>query len=226
MRTIFFLLSAFLFLGNCSAETVNERLVSECKTNEAAALAKSPHGAQRLNGNTLSIKWQKGIKKFKDVVKFVYPSDGKPYKSDDGTHWTYCGFISQVGMHHIQLNNFQDRMTGVLMNDATGKTLPAGDLIWFSVRNKYFLSNESTGSDGLNLTLRSIEGAMLWRGYNYFEIEGKSGYKYADIEDIRANQNEEFEGVASCIEMEKRQLVKLTLSNGQWGWSPKIICSM
>lgn len=225
MRTIFFLLSALLLTSNCIAEGANDRLVSQCKSDEAAALAKSPRGAQRLNETTLTVKWQKGVKKFKDVVKFVYPSDGKPYKSDDGTHWTYCGFIPQVGMHHIQLNKFQDRMTGVLLDDVSGKTLPAGDWILFSLKQKFYLSNESTGADGMSLTLRDAHGLTLWTGYNYFEVEGKTGYKYADIENIRANENEEFEGAASCIELDKKQQVKLTLSHGQWGWSPKIVCT-
>ena len=124
--------------------------------NEIAAVRKAPHGAKRIGKHTLEVNWAKGVQRFVDK--------GCTGVDIDGSCWQYCGYNSSLHIHQIN-HEEDDLFTGVLLDDDSGKILPAGRAVIFSPDGKkYFASSQEDGKEFADWKVYSRDGTLLWEG--------------------------------------------------------------
>src|SRR5438874_11693600 len=94
-----------------------DTLVGYSQDSEVRYLRSAPHGASRPTPHRLAITWSKGVRVFDDHTLAGY---------QDGSRHLYCGYDPKLEFHLIyQIDESSSR--GVLLDDATGKVLPAGE---------------------------------------------------------------------------------------------------
>jgi len=139
---------------------VQPRTLDARATEEAGWMKTSPHGAKRVGKYELQVRWAKGVQVFKDKP---------PYGEKLGSSWyAYCGFFVWAGQGlHLIVMTDGDTFTGEMMDDATGKILPAGKTVWTSFSGEYYAATERPdGLNGENAMLFTREGKLLWKGYS------------------------------------------------------------
>ncbi len=183
--------------------------VLSCPLNEKDVnLDKSPKGAKRLNEHTLQVNCANEIKFFEDKP---------PYDEDlGGLHWHYCDYDPKSGFHLIAKQN-EDLFTAVLLDNATGKVLEAGEHVRFSPDGeKYFASRQIDGMDGQEWFVRSLNGIILWEGTSEMDR----------LEQPSWNRSGELQAVFRCSEGKKKtaRITTLTKSGKKWIWLPSLQC--
>lgn len=91
-----------------------------------------------------------------------------------GARYLYCGFDADLRMHLIYHID-EEYSEGLLLDDRTGRTLPAGELVAFAPdKTKYFISRQPDGFDGKEWRVYSRGGKLLWKG-----VSGIEAYPHA-----------------------------------------------
>lgn len=155
---------------------LNAGSIYEGSSREAQEIRNAPHPAARVDKHTLEIHWQRGVHVFRDRPPFD--------EQLDGIEWAYCGYSPQLKMHLIREQDV-DVFTGVLLDDATGAILQAGETVVFSPDARLYLAYEQPdGQDGATLKLYDREGHLLWKGFDgLLSADGKS--VIADFQTVR-----------------------------------------
>ena len=176
---------------------------------EQRLLRSAPHGAARLGSHRLRIGWAGGTTVFKDEP----PYDGLPV----GRVWTYCGYNRELKLHLLHKDE-DTTGTGALLDDATGKLLPAGETVLFSPdRRQYLAYEQPDGLDGSEITLYRRDGRRLWTGYA--GILSSSHAIVASYDPIRWNAHGQLVAEATGPGAEKAGAYTLVQQkNGQWAW--------
>jgi hypothetical protein len=125
---------------------------------ELTRMRQDPHGAFRPRKHLLVVHWRAGARRF---------GDRSPYMQGtlDGLYWTYCGFISEAGVHLVQRNDL-DGLSGILVDDKTGAILPAGFSVTFSPDSKRYVALINNDGDFEVVKLFDRSGKLLWQGEN------------------------------------------------------------
>lgn len=133
-----------LYIGsvaNAQRTLTCEPLVGKGQDKEVPYLKLAPHGASRQAKHRLVVHWANGVREFADKA---------PYMEDeeDGSRFLYCGFDPELSLYLIyKIDEASSR--GVLLDDATGRVLPAGETVIFSGDGqRYFASVQPEGLDG------------------------------------------------------------------------------
>jgi hypothetical protein len=196
-------------------------LSCERNINESELLKQSPNGAIRISKHILEVKYSRGSKRF---------IDKPPHENLDGTHWEYCGYNKETGIHLIHKQNL-GRFTGSLLFEDTGRTLSAGQTVLIDSKMKYILGIEQkSGMDGELWSLLDFSGKKLWSGYagitKKAQING-SAYDavYAQFENPHLDSASYFIADFVCSDGTKKGVVTLTLIKKHWKWLPEYQCT-
>jgi len=195
---------------------------------EAALLKASPHGGKRIGEHTLQVNWAHGVKTFKEK---------KPYNTGEigGINWEYCGYNATLKMHLIYKNDGDTEISGgVLLDDATGRLLPAGYTVMFSADGLYYAASyQPGGQDGDSLSLYDRKtGAVLWDGMAAI-TSGKDHNILVQFDNYRWNGDVLLADGKSVAYIDspaspptgapppQTQLYRLSRqADGKWAWSP------
>jgi hypothetical protein len=198
-------------------------LVLDCREKiykeDRAILSLAPLGAKRISKHHLRVNWTGGSKDFIDKPPYDEPLDG--------TWYSYCGFNPILNFHLIH-KTITDVFAGVLLDNTTGKLIPAGEYVFFSSdKKKYFASVQPNGLDGEEWHLYSRDGVPIWKGLS--GILGNNGrYRYfvAELDDPRWSADGEFQATLTCTadKNKRKTTVTLTFVKTNWEWLPRIEC--
>lgn len=189
----------------------------QCADNERKNLAKFPTKAQRIAEHELLVRTSRSKVLFKD----------KSSNDDYSTlNWEYCTYSAVQKMHLVLKNQWPD-FTGILLDDVSGKQLPAGqDVIFSDDGQMYVAFVQPDGLDGREMTIYKRDGTKLWHGYDF--IEGEPGNILANFDEhyLHWNKKNQLQGMAVCTDGKKFGLVTLVKQkNDDWVWRPKVHCS-
>ena len=205
---------AFLALMSFS---IHAETSMECTSKEFNNIAKFPGKAKRLAEHVLVVSTA--------YTKLIF-KDKPPYDENFPTlRWEYCTY-SSVQKMHLLIKDQDTDFSGILVDDVTGKQLPAGqDVIFSNDGQMYAAFVQPDGLDGRELYVYKRDGTQLWQGYDF--IEGKPGYILATFDEhyLHWNQHNQLQGMAMCSPDKKFGLVTLTKQeNGNWAWLPEVHC--
>ena len=205
-----------------------EKLTMDCREEfrkeDVAILGQAPFGAKRITKHHLRVNWAGGSKDF---------IDKPPYdKSLDGIWYSHCGYSQTLGMHLVHKSMYS-LFTGVLLDNATGKIMPAGEYVSFSNdKGKYFAPVQPDGLDGEEWYVYAKSGSLIWKGLSGIsERHPKYKYEYfvAELDNPRWNSAGELEANHVCsadrdIPTKERTTVTLKLVGKKWAWLPRMHC--
>src|SRR4051812_16096684 len=113
-------------------------LLGQGQEEERPFLSQAPGAVTRPSRHRLAGRWAGGTRTFLDRAPYM---EGDM----DGARYLYCGYRRDVAMHLLYYQH-DDMSEGVLLDNATGRTLPAGERVLFSPgREKYFASRQPNG---------------------------------------------------------------------------------
>ena len=208
-------------VANAQRTMTCEPLVGQGQEKEVPYLKLAPHGASRPAKHRLAVRWAKGVREFADKA---------PYMEDeeDGSRFLYCGFDPELSLHLIyKIDEASSR--GVLLDDATGRVLPAGETVIFSGDfQRYFASVQPEGLDGNEWHVYSRDGTEIWKGLSGISAKHPTlGYDYfiATLESPRWSAANELEATLKCASGDTTaHTVMLRPVKGGYNWSPAVHC--
>lgn len=207
-----------VFASGGTAELVMDCSDKIHKENQAV-LSQAPMGAKRVSKHHLRVNWAGGGTDFIDKPPYDEPLDG--------TWYSYCGFNPTLNVHLIH-KSIADIFTGVLLDNATGKLIPAGDYVSFSNdKKKYFATVQPNGLDGQEWYLYSRDGTLIWKGLSGIsENNGRYEYFIAELDDPRWSAGGELQSTLVCAadQSKRKTTVTLTLTGNKWEWLPIVAC--
>lgn len=187
----------------------------ECKRSEAVVLRTAPPSVRRLSPDRLRIEWAKGT--------HVFVNSGSAEDELAGLQYEYCGFVQ--GYHLI--GKIEDAVfTGVLLDAASGKVLPAGHTVNFAPDGaRYFAIQQPDGRDGEDWMVYSRDGSQLWMGVSGITRMGEYEYFNAMFEEPRWSAEGELEATLRCtVDTTKTATITLRASEKGYLWTPTIEC--
>lgn len=223
------IVAVFMIVGFCNAAYgQSKNLIMDCGKNyrneNISILNQAPFGAKRISKHHLKVNWARGS------VDFI---DKPPYdEALDGTAYSYCGYNSTIGMHLIHKSAFSD-FTGVLVDNATGKVMPAGQYVSFSKnKKKYFSTIQPDGLDGEEWYIYTRDGKLIWKGLSGIsQKHPKYEWEFfvVELSNPRWNSVCELEATGICASErdkvnKKETTVTLKLIGKKWEWLPKVSC--
>ncbi len=190
----------------------------DCGSDESKNIAKFSTKAKRLTAHILQVSTAH--------TKLIF-KDKPPYDEElAGTKWQYCGYSTALKMHLVRKDE-DVTFSGVLIEDATAKQLPAGeDVIFTDDGLLYTAFVQPDGLDGREMSIYQRDGTLLWQGYDFIEGEKNQIAAYFDESYIHWNsKRNQLQATAMCYPNKKAGLVTLTRQdNGKWVWLPKVNC--
>lgn len=187
----------------------------KCDRAEAEAVKQAPLGATRIAKGQLRIRWARGTSTFRD--------SGVVAGDEGGTRYTYCGFRDGF---HLLTKSEEELYTGVLLNHATGKVLPAGHTVVMSPgRTQYLAVVQPHGMDGEEWEVRSTDGAVIWKGYA--GLLGRTPDFTFDMvlgELTWPRWTSATELTATFMCKSQPSAVSLKRDSIGWAWSPRLEC--
>ena len=206
----------------------SEKLTIDCRKDfrkeDVAVLSHAPLGIKRIKKHHLRVNWVGGSRDFIDKPPYDEPFQGISY--------SYCGYNSTVGMHLIHKSMYS-LFTGVLVDNTTGKIMPAGEYVSFSNdEKKYFAIAQEDGFDGEYWYVYARNGSLIWKGLSGIS-EKHPKYKYdyfvAEFHNPRWNSVGDLEANCMCSTNKKtanqrETIVTLKRVERKWVWLPMISC--
>jgi hypothetical protein len=181
-----------------------------------------PHQEARLLRATNGMAYRHSLHELKLTVagKELLFKDAPPYDEPlDGVSYTYCG--RKEGYSLVADRN-GDLFTGKLIDERTGRVLPAGQEVLFSPdRRAYLASEQLDGMDGPMWTVYSIEGKVSWKGPSFVE-RAHSHENPVALDTPAWTATGELVAKAECGDTS--QLAKLVKSGGKWIWRLPAAC--
>lgn len=191
-----------------------------CGRSETEALVDAPQqSVHRTSEHRLQVTWAKGARVFAD--------SGLEPGGLAGIRYEYCGYAD--GLHLIG-KRADDLFTGVLLDAANGKVLPAGKTVSFAPdATRYFVTQQPDGLDGEEWLIYSRAGAQLWKGESGISAQSAKGnwrYFVATLEQPRWSAGGELAATLRCsADTTQTATVTLRASGGQHQWMPKVECA-
>jgi hypothetical protein len=188
----------------------------DCDAKEEVALQQSHGAAQRVSKRRLTVRWAAGTKTFvSDSVQDFGSLD----------YW-YCGFDSAAGFHLIHKTE-DAAFTGILLNQTTGKVLPAGNEVIFAPDgSRYFASMQLDGHEGPDWYAYTRDGAALWTGQAEHPTGGLDR-SVGILEKPRWTAKGALQATLRCPggpDTWSMSTVTLTRSSVGWAWLPSLKC--
>lgn len=188
--------------------------------NARNVLKKSPHGASRRNEHLLVVAWRNGEQEFRD----------KPPRDDStgGTRYAYCEYNSQTHLHLIRKQD-DDLISGVLLDDDSGRTLPGGESVIVSPDlHQYVAERQPDGLDGVQLLVYRNDGSLIWQGVSGITDPAQKDW-LAYLEDWHWSMDNKLQAYLICasdINRNRPHRILVTLDNkdGTYQWWPKVAC--
>jgi hypothetical protein len=150
------LISLFICLASVGATA--QELACGIDRSESLVSSLAPEGIKRITSeHSLIVNYKLGSKRFVD----------KPPYDDElsGLHWYYCGYISKLRAHLIEMDK-DSLFSGKLLLNDSGLLLEAGHTVYPSPDGKLFLAvRQEDGMDGELWLVSSLSGKRLWSGY-------------------------------------------------------------
>ena len=208
------LLTALVTASATSLPGQNPSSTLSCDRPEAAVLRTAPSGVRRVSKHRLIIRWTGGVRAFADT--------GDDNGELGGVRYEYCGVV--LGYHLIR--KVDDGLsTGVLLDTATGRLLPAGQMVSFSPdTTRYFATQQPDGMDGEEWLLYSRRGVQLWKGESGISAKSASlGYEYfiATLEAPHWSPRGQVEASLRCVnDTTRTTMVSLVASGARYRWTP------
>lgn len=180
----------------------------------------APSGAKRVSPYILQVNWQKGKSLFEDPL---------PYDEENGHTWAYCGYSAKAKMHLIKQNN--GNFTGKLLNERTGKILPAGQDVLISPNLKYYLaSSQPDGLDGQEWVIYGVDGIIVWEGYSFIENPIRKDSILAELSEPFWNSKGNLESSYTCLSALPDNVGSTTVTleevKGVYNWVPEAKCAV
>jgi len=147
-----------------------------------------------------------------------------------GVAHRYCGFSRILAAHLIHRVD-EDLFTGVLLDHATGKIMPAGEQVSLAPDGTvYFASAHANGLDGELWYLYARDGSLIWSGLSGIsEQHPEYEYEYfiATLSQPRWSSAGELQATLTCATRPAglSATVTLTRDNDEWTWLPVIRCT-
>jgi hypothetical protein len=207
-----------LCAASSAAQTPPTRL--NCADGEAVALRRAPPGVARVSRSRLTVKWFNGTRTFRD--------SGLVDGSMDGISYYYCGYSARAGFHLIHKHD-DAIFTGVLLNQTTGKLLPAGQAVIFAPdMQRYFATVQPDGLDGEEWYLYSVSGTTIWKGLSGITAKHPSlkyDYFIATLDAPQWAASGELQATLKCTSG-KHATTSVTLrrQRGEYVWTPAVSC--
>lgn len=190
------------------AASAAQQTTLRCSGKEANTLAHAPTGVTRLDAHTLQIAWLHGKQRFRDTP----PHD----EALAGVHWQYCGFDSASGLHLVAKAD-GSLFTGVLLEQKSGRVIPAGQVVLLSPDRRHFLaSRQPDGLDGEEWLLATTRGRVLWQGTS--NLTGKEGEIRATLENPRWTSSGALQATQLCLTDSAQSTATLQKMQGRWRW--------
>jgi hypothetical protein len=173
---------------------------------------------RRISEHRLRIEWSKGKK--------LFVNSGVEQGALEGIRYEYCGFL--LG-HHLISKQDNGLSTGVLLDTASGKVLPAGHTVIFAPdATRYFAIQQPDGLDGEEWLIYSRAGIQLWMGQSGITAKSREGnweYFVATFEQPHWSDAGELEATLRCaVKPEQTATVTLRASGGSYQWVPAVEC--
>ena len=197
-----------------------QTVILSCEEPEASALRAAPLGATRAS-ERLTVNWAHG--------STVFTDSGTKEGYIGGTGYLYCGFNATVGLHLIH-KTIEDEWTGILLDHATGKILPAGEQVSFApLGTRYFAATHENGLAVEKWYIYARDGSLLWKALaGMSERHPSADYEYivATLSQPRWGPNGEFQATLTCAigPAKPPTAVTLTRQSDGWVWLPKVSC--
>jgi hypothetical protein len=214
-----YFVSGLFVLGVLAASPVlSDTFTLACGQSESVALGDAPPSVRRMSTDRLRIKSAKGARFF--VNERLEPG------TLDGIGYEYCGFAHG----YYLIGKFDEGLfTGVLLEAASGKVLPAGRTVKFAPDGaRYFAVRQPDGLDGEEWMVYSRDGSELWMGLSGIRAKSQRGnweYFIATFEEPRWSDAGELEATLRCAaDTTKTGIATLRMSGGQYVWVPTIEC--
>jgi len=211
-------LAAALVFG-AAAYTPGPSKPLNCDTREAVALKTAPVGTTRVSTNELRVRWRGGTRVFRD--------SGIVAGDMGGIDYHYCGYDPVNGFHLI-FKHEDDLFAGVLLEHATGRLLPAGQLIVFAPDHDRYLATEQRDGHAVeDWRIYSIRHGELWAGPGGMSVRDSSGgydLYNAELTKPRWSAQGELEATLTCIGNKHAESVTLRRQGNGFAWRPTIAC--
>ena len=216
VRAFAFAIMAAIF--GCHAQSVTSTALT-CGESEASALRAAPASVRRDAAHRLSIAWAKGTRVFED--------SGVVDGDMGGVRYEYCG--AAHGYHLIRKAD-EGLFTGVLLDTATGRVLPAGHTVVFSPdASKYFAAQQPDGLDGEEWLIYARSGVQVWKGLSGIEAKSREGNWttfIAILDQPRWTSSNELQATLRCAsDTTRTTTVTLRPSAGHYAWMPNVKCA-
>ena len=191
----------------------------DCEAKEPATLKAAPPGVRRTSKNELRVGWKAGTRIFRD--------SGYVDGYLGGIDYRYCGYDPVSGFHLISKQD-NDVFGGVLLDQATGRVLPAGTRVAFSPDlSQYFAASQLDGLDGENWHLYSISRGRLWKGLSGITArDHKLDYEYfvAELSNPHWSAQNQLQATLTCADKSRSATVTLSRRGTTFVWLPALAC--
>lgn len=190
-----------------------------CGESEVTALRAAPPGVRRVSKERLTIRWARGTRVFRDT--------GVVAGEIGGTAYQYCGPV--LGYHLIRKAD-EGMFTGVLLDTATGKLLPAGQVVMFAPDSaRYFATQQPDGLDGEEWLVYSGTGTRIWKGLSGISAKASGGsydYFVATLEAPHWTSQGELSATLRCAsDTTRTSAVTLRRTAARYSWVPAVHCA-
>ncbi|WP_423380306.1 hypothetical protein [Burkholderia sp. LMG 32019] len=194
---------------NCAdaqAGTLNQ------KAAESRLMAESHGLAERIAPHVLRINVEGKTLLFKDI-----PSDGL-----DNIAYTFCG--SRGGYSLIAWDDGGE-FTGKLIDERTGRILPAGREVIFSPDGRAYLAIwQEDGLDGDDWAVRyADDGRVSWQGYSFIASRDIDNTPLHELSNPKWTASGKLTAEASCRDT-PNALVGLIKVQERWSWHVPTSC--
>lgn len=174
---------------------------------------------RRVTKHRLVVPWAHGTRVFADS------GDHTGYL--DGVRYRYC---APVLGYQLVAKAADGLFTGVLLDTATGLTLPAGHQVEFAPdMSRYFAIQQPDGLDGEEWLVYSRAGVRLWKGLSGIEAKSRHGdwtYFIAVLDQPHWDERGILSARLRCA-ADTTQAVTVTLQQvgAHLAWRPNVTCA-
>ncbi|WP_152601734.1 hypothetical protein [Burkholderia paludis] len=165
------------------------------------------HGlAERIAPHVLRVNVAGKALLFKDI----------PAAGLDNIAYTFCG---SLGGYSLIGWDDGDEFTGKLIDERTGRILPAGQEVIFSPDGRAYLAiGQEDGLDGEDWAVRyANDGRVSWQGHSFIVSGNVGAAPLHELSNPRWGESGKLEAEASCRDS-PNAVVGLIKTQGRWSW--------
>jgi hypothetical protein len=146
-----------------------------------------------------------------------------------GIDYRYCGYDPVSGFHLV-FKHDDTMFAGLLLEQATGRMLPAGQGVLFAPDgDRYFATAQPDGLDGEEWHIFSIRQGELWQGVSSIPARDSSvsfTYNNAELTNPHWSAGGELQATLTCRGSPQSEPVTLRHQGGGYTWLPVVACPL